>query len=376
MLQQKRRKKRRRHASPQAFLLLFLMLVITAAGIYGIIRILKGPDTDKPRRPVNSIEETVAVMVTEPPTEPPTEAPTLAVSYPERDSSITQIGTGIESGYAILVDVDNNRVIAEKDSQTVIYPASMTKLLTVVVAIESIEEDPTKSFDDTFTMTDEILAPLYQSLASMAGFQSGEECSITDLLYGAALPSGADATTALALYTAGSEEEFVKWMNDKVEELGLKNTHFTNASGLHDPNHYSTVEDIALIMEYCLQNEMCKQIISTYTRTTQPSPQSPEGVLMVSTMFARMYGTEVPGITILGGKTGFTDEAGNCLASYAQTPDGHTYIAVTAMGATKWKPVFDAFRIYDLITVSGAHPMLEPGEVTTDYTDDSAVTGY
>ncbi len=343
------------------------MIGIIAAGIYGIVRILKSPG--KAESPGSSDRETVAVMATEPPTEPPTEAPTPPVCYPESGSDVIQIGTGIESEYAVLIDVDENRVIAEKGSQAIIYPASMTKLLTLIVAIEHIEEDETKSFDDVFTMTAEILSPLYQDQASMAGFQEGEQCTITDLLYGAALPSGADATTALALYTAGSEETFVKWMNDKVEELELNNTHFTNASGLHDPDHYSTVTDIALIMEYCLQNSMCKEIISTYIYNTEPTEQNPEGLQMVSTMFSRMYGTEVPGIAILGGKTGFTDEAGNCLASYAQTTDGHTYIAVTAMGQTKWKPIFDSFRIYDLITVSGAYPLLEPGEVTTDYTE-------
>ncbi len=348
------------------------MIGIIIAGIYGIVRILQDPGDKSPQQ--STPEETLAVMVTEAPTtEPPTEPPTAPVSYPETGSDVIEIGSGIESGYAVLIDVDANQVIAEKGSSTVIYPASLTKLLTLIVAIEAIEEDDTKSFDDTFLMTDEILSPLYQNQASMAGFQTGEVCTITDLLYGAALPSGADATTAIAQYVAGSETEFVKLMNEKIAELELKNTHFTNASGLHDPNHYSTVVDVALILEYCLQNPLCKQIISTYIHTGQPTAQNPEGLQMVSTMFARMYGTEVPGITILGGKTGFTDEAGNCLASYAQTPDGHTYIAVTAMGLTKWKPVFDSFRIYDLIANSGAYPLLEPGETTTDMTNDVAI---
>ena len=85
---------------------------------------------------------------------------------------------------------------------------------------------------------------------------------------------------------------------------------------------------------------------------------------MYSTMFSRMYGTEVEGITILGGKTGFTDEAGNCLASYAQTSDGHTYLAVTAGGLTRWKPVFDAFKLYGIIT--GTYAM----DATDTKTDD------
>ncbi len=344
---QKKRKKRRRRISP-AFWILILMIAVIICGIYGIIRILTQSDDPKPS--TDSQTETAALIVTEATTEPPTTEPPPPVSYPTVDGTVMELGTGIDSTYALLVDVDENRVIAERGSNVKIYPASLTKLMTLVVAIEHIED-----VNATFLMTDEILAPHYAANASMAGFQSNELCTVKDLLYGAALPSGADATTALALHTAGSEAIFVQWMNDKVAELQLQNTHFMNASGLHDPNHYSTLTDMALILEYCLQNELCKEIISTYTYTTTKTEQNPEGLQLYSTMFSRMYGTEVPGMTIMGGKTGFTDEAGQCLASYAQTTDGHTYIAVTAMGYSKWRPIFDAFKLYGIVT--GTYPM-------------------
>ncbi len=363
MQQKRKRRRRRRHASPGAFLLLFLLILVIIAGIYGIVRILTDDGEKEP--PVSSIAETAAVIVTEATTEPTTEPPP-PVSYPERGADVMQITTGIDSEYALLIDLDNNKVIAEKGGDTVIYPASMTKIMTLIVAIEHIED-----FDVTFIMTDEILAPLYAQNASMAGFQTGEACTMTDLLYGTALPSGADATTALAIHLAGSEETFVQWMNEKVEELRLENTHFTNASGLHDPNHYSTLTDIALIMEYCLQDQTCKRILSTYTYTTRATEQHPEGIQLFSTMFSRMYGTEVEGITILGGKTGFTDEAGNCLVSYAQTLDGHTYLAVTANGLTKWRPVFDAFKLYGIIT--GTYPMSETDPYAEEETAAAAV---
>lgn len=326
-------------------------------GICVIIKILITPDPSE--KPADSLAETAAVIVTEPPTEPTTEEPTSPVSYPAEDALTETITDGLDSTYALLVDVDNNRVVAERGGNIVLYPASMTKLMTLVVAIEHIED-----FNETFTMTSEIIDPLYAAKASMAGFQPDEECTMTDLLYGAALPSGADATMALALHTAGSEAVFVRWMNEKVEELGLENTHFTNASGLHDPNHYSTLTDIALILEYCLQNDLCRQVISTYTYTTRPTPQNPEGLELYSTMFSRMYGNEVPGITILGGKTGFTDEAGNCLASYARTPEGHTYIAVTAGAVKRYSPIFDSFKLYGIVT--GTYPMDETAGETTD----------
>ncbi|MBQ8012332.1 MAG: D-alanyl-D-alanine carboxypeptidase [Oscillospiraceae bacterium] len=354
----KKRKKKHGHVDWSAFLLLILMILVIIAGIIGIIKILMTA-TETEQQPTEHREAKPAssFVLTKTNVEPTLYQP--PVIYPSWEGDVQSLTSGIESSHAVLIDLDNHTVLADKGAEEIIYPASMTKLMTLIVAIEHTED-----LNEVFVMTDDILAPLYAQNASMAGFQSGEECTVLDLLYGAALPSGGDATAALALHTAGSEEQFVQWMNEKVAELELKNTHFTNPTGLHHPDHYSTVTDIALILDYCMQNELCRQIISTYTYQTDPTPQSPEGITMYSTMFSRMYGTEVEGITILGGKTGFTDEAGNCLASYAQTSDGHTYLAVTAGGLTRWKPVFDAFKLYGIIT--GTYAM----DATDTKTDD------
>lgn len=367
-MQQAPRKKRRRRLSAVGALVMFLMFLVTMLGIYGIVHLLVSPVAGKENQ-----VETVDVEVTEPPTietteepttEPPTEPPPPVI-YPEQDADTIKLDENINSQYAVLIDYDNNKMLAQKDAEARIYPASMTKLMTLIVAIEH-----TENFDDTFTMTQEILNDLYAQSASMVGFSAGEECTVMDMLYGAALPSGADATVGLAMYTAGSEEAFVKLMNEKVEELGLHNTHFMNTSGLHDENHYSTPTDIALILEYCLQNELCKKVISTYTYTTAATEQNPEGIPLYDTMFNKMTGTEVEGITILGGKTGYTDEAGQCLASYAQTPDGHCYIAVTSRGTDKYQPVYDAFKLYG--TVTGTYPMGEESQEDSDVTETIA----
>lgn len=364
-MKKKKRKKTLRHIKDwSAFLLLGVLIVIIIIGIIAIIHILSTPidkEKNNPQKPTTSAQAELrpASALVSPKYEAVLKMYLPPVLYPERNGDILTKLDGIASTHAVLIDLDNNKVLADKNSEQIIYPASMTKLMTLIVAIER-----TENLNDTFLMTDEILAPLYAQNASMAGFQTGELCSILDLLYGAALPSGGDATAALAQYVAGSEEAFVEMMNEKVAELELKNTHFTNPTGLHDPDHYSTVTDIALILEYCMQNDLCKEIISTFTYTTAQTPQSPEGIQMYSTMLSRMYGTEVEGITIYGGKTGFTDEAGNCLASFAQTPDGHTYLAVTAGGLTKWKPVFDAFKLYG--TITGTYPMDEEDTKTED----------
>lgn len=299
---------------------------------------------------------------TEAPTETTTE-PADLVTYPEEADGLTELtGANISSEHALLLDVENNTILAQRDPDAKIYPASMTKVMTLLVAAEHIE-----NMDDTFTMTYDILAPLIEADASRAGFEENETVTITDLLYGIALPSGADATTAIAIYLSGSEEEFVTLMNDKAAELGLENTHFMNASGLHDLNHYSTVEDMALLMKCAMENSTCREILSTYQYTTSVTEQHPEGIPLESTMFSRMYGNEVTGIAIEAGKTGYTDEAGHCLVSYATDDAGKSYVAVVAKGPTYWRSIFDTFAIYGII--NDGYPL--PTDLLTAETDEN-----
>lgn len=265
---------------------------------------------------------------------------TYKLEYPSISQDVKTMDSLVDGEYAVLLDIKNNKIIAQKNGDAKIYPASLTKIMTIIVAIENI-----KNTDDTFTMRSDIIDPLINQQATRAGFSAGEKVKIVDMLYGAALPSGADATIGLAEYISGSEDEFVKLMNQKAEELGLKNTHFVNTSGLHDPNHYTTPTDLAVILEYAIENELCRQILSTYKYTTTPTPQHPQGIELESTMFSRMYGNEVPGVTIEGGKTGYTTEAGHCLASFAEK-NGQEYIAVSTMSHGKYKPIYDSFEIF------------------------------
>ena len=173
-----------------------------------------------------------------------------------------------------------------------------------------------------------------------------------DLLYGVLLPSGAECCLAFADRISGSEEEFVSLMNDKAQELGMKNTHFTNSTGLHDPEHYSTVEDISILLQYALKNEYFRDAFTSSRYSTLPSEQHPEGFTFHSTIFKYMDSTEVTGGEILGGKTGYTEEAGLCLASLAQV-NGKEYILVTAKAngthQTEQFHILDAINVYNQI---------------------------
>ncbi len=275
-----------------------------------------------------------------------------ASSEPEKEplfATFTSANTGafayaINSEYGVLIDAATGEVIYQKNADAVIYPASLTKILTLLVAVERITD-----LDDTFEMTSEIIDPHYKAEASMAGFEPKEVIPVRDLLYGAVLPSGADATTALGIYVAGSEEAFVGLMNQKVAELGLTTAHFCNTSGLHDRQHYCTVKDMAVILKAAMENATCRKVLSTYQYTTSKTPQHPDGIPLTSTMFGRMTGEEPEGATIMGGKTGFTDQAGNCLASFGQNDVGREFIMITVKSGYKWDSIFDHIHTYSTL---------------------------
>lgn len=267
-----------------------------------------------------------------------------SVTYAERNSSTAYLGTQIDCTNAILIDLENNFIAAEKGGDEKIYPASMTKVMTALIAVEKCPD-----LEATFTVTNEIVAPLAAANASVAGFTPGEIVTVRDLLYGTILPSGADATSSLAVFIAGNESAFAALMNEKCESLGLQNTHFTNASGLHDDNHYSTCHDIALIMKEALKNETLREIMGTYEYTTTKTEQHPDGITLYDTMYSRIDGKEEfdDKIEIIAGKTGYTGEAGNCLVSAAKViGEDKTWIFVCSGGESKWKPIYDTIHVY------------------------------
>lgn len=221
------------------------------------------------------------------------------------------------SRHAILLNAQSGRVLAQKRADERTAPASLTKMMTVLLAIEA-EPD----LDKQVTLPEDIFPALQTEKASMAGFVPDETVTVRDLLYGAMLPSGAECCEALAQLVSGSEENFAALMNQKAAELGMKNTNFTNATGLTDTEHY----------------------------TTTATAQHPEGVSLTSTLLGKLDGTELPeGAQIEGGKTGYTAAAGLCLASLA-TVNGKEYILVTLAApgdhGTEQYNIRDAVHVY------------------------------
>lgn len=251
------------------------------------------------------------------------------------------------STHAALADGDTGEILSEYRGDEKVYPASLTKIMTALLTVEHVE-----SLDAAVTVPEEIFPVLYAEDASMAGFLPGETVSARDLLYGILLPSGAECCKALAVYISGSEEAFVGLMNQRAEELGLSRTHFCNSSGLHDEEHYSTAEDLCALLAYALKDENFREAFTTRRYSTHPSNRHPDGITFYSTMFQAMEREEVTGGKILGGKTGYTQEAGLCLASLAEI-GGKEYLLVTAgaEGNHDTQPfhILDALSVYDQI---------------------------
>lgn len=174
------------------------------------------------------------------------------------------------SRHAILLDAQSGRVLAQKRADERTAPASLTKMMTVLLAIET-EPD----LDKQVTLPEDIFPALQTEKASMAGFVPDETVTVRDLLYGAMLPSGAECCEALAQLVSGSEENFAALMNQKAAELGMKNTHFTNATGLTDTEHYSSAADMAKLFagsaaQYDLPHNFYNRALHHYGDCTAP----------------------------------------------------------------------------------------------------------
>lgn len=215
---------------------------------------------------------------------------------------------------AILMDAESGRVLYEQNIHQPRLIASITKLLTALVAVEEGTD-----LDQVVTVKGEWLG----SEGSSIYLKAGEEITLRGLLYGLLLQSGNDAAMVIACHTAGSEADFVALMNQRAAELGMKNSSFANASGLNDDNHYSTAYDMALLARACLKNETVAEICATRSVTI--------GTRTFVNHNKLLYRYE----GCVGMKTGFTEKAGRTLVS-AATREGQTLICVTLNDGNDW----------------------------------------
>lgn len=257
------------------------------------------------------------------------------------DGKTASLAGEVVSKNGILIDVAERKILGQRDAMARISPASMTKILTVLVAAEH-----TTNLDDTFEITREITDYSFVNDCSNAGFEVGEKVTIRDLFYGTIMPSGADAALGLAIYTAGSHEEFVKLMNEKIDELGLSETsHFTNCVGLYDENHYSTVYDMGVMLKAAYDNTFCREVLSQHVYTMTGADRHPDGITLSNLFLRRIEDLDTKGEARCA-KTGYVMQSGNCAASLSVGNDGKVYICVTAHSTSPWQCVRDHAAIY------------------------------
>ncbi|MBQ7051089.1 MAG: D-alanyl-D-alanine carboxypeptidase [Firmicutes bacterium] len=255
--------------------------------------------------------------------------------------------TKIYSSQYLLIRSSDGMVIDAHNETKQAYPASLTKIMTALLAIEH-----TSDFSEVITVPEAVFDKVYKTGASVAGFESGELATLEELLYGIMLPSGAECCLAYAEYIASSETEFVSLMNRKANELGMDDTYFTNCTGLHSADHYSTAKDLAILLRYALENETFRTLLTSDLFYVTPSAVHSDGFYLRSTLSEALDRCENPlpkGLQILGGKTGYTSDAGLCLASLAEV-NGEEYILITlgAEGSPDSLPyhVMDAVTLY------------------------------
>ena len=326
-----KQRRRRRKAIFRQSLLACCGLLLTAGiglGLWALLGREESPVEPEPGKQVAAQQHGLPDASDPVITPEPDPQPEPVVGLATDGENMVILNEEIGSGYAVIIDADTNTVLAEKGGNAAVYPASMTKVLTILTAAEHIE-DP----EAAFTMTQQIIDPHYRRGATITGYRSGDACTLKELFFGAALRSAADATTALAIAAGGTEEEFVVLMNETCDKLQLSEcANFTNASGLFDSKHTCTLRDMAAIMRAAMANDLCRELMSTPDHVTAPTEAEPEGIAFRNKYLDWFLEKQPEGVTVTACKSGYVQQAQNCLVSWGTNAEGRNFIVVTAKG--------------------------------------------
>lgn len=261
----------------------------------------------------------------------------------------------INSEHAIVYNLTDNTVIASRKSETIMYPASMTKVMTLIVVTENIKNEA--EMNTTVTISEELYNTSSSERWSGFGFKAGETLTVKDLIYAMILQSDNIAAVSLARHIAGSEAAFVSLMNQKATDMGLssKTTLFQNCTGMHHSLHYTTCKDMATIMSYAMKNTFCAEILKTKSYKPSENFRPGQGITFWHAFLVNGNGGLQDGkiqpttAQIVAGKTGFTekDTSGQCLVSYAKGNDGKEYIIVTGKAESYTLRLEDTLFLYN-----------------------------
>ncbi|MFR5381375.1 MAG: D-alanyl-D-alanine carboxypeptidase family protein [Oscillospiraceae bacterium] len=256
------------------------------------------------------------------------DAPAEDDSVPEDRLLSSRTSFSVAAKAALLIDLNTGRAVYEQDADERVYPASLTKIMTCLLALEN------GNLSDVVTVSASALDDL-DADSSVAGLQVGEQMTLENLLYCMMVVSGNDACNVIAEHIAGSVADFVRMMNQRAYELGCLNTHFSNPHGLHDESHYTTARDLSIITQAALKSENFRQIVDTYEyqlpddnmRQNIPKLKT-TNMLIYRSLSNTLYYPRAHGI-----KTGYTSQAGRCVISEA-TGDGLDLLGIVCGAAT------------------------------------------
>ena len=256
----------------------------------------------------------------------------LVFSVMSVSASAAVFTTNVEttSKAVYMVNLDTGITVFEKNSTEKMYPASTTKIMTYIVTVENVQDVK----NTKVVIEQEVLDELLGTGSSLSGLEyfSGQAVTVYDLLNCLMIKSGNDAALLLANYIGGgSVQKFIDMMNSKAQELGCKNTHFMNPHGLHDENHYTTAQDLALIMQYAQTLPDFNEICSTVSTYLSIDAEKEYPLITTNHLIDKVNGGDYYYEYCKGGKTGTTDEAGYCLCSTASN-GGYTYMCI-ALGS-------------------------------------------
>ncbi len=242
----------------------------------------------------------------------------LCVAYADDETE-----TILTADAAGVFEIGGGDAVFERNVFARMNPASTTKIMTAILALKY------GNLDEPVTVTD--AAIITESGSSMAGVKPGDVMQLEDLLYGLMIPSGNDAANAIAVHISGSIEAFASLMNEEAERIGATGTHFVNANGLTDPDHYTTAYDLYLIFNEALKYEKFREIIGAHDHMAEytDADGNPKTVTWGVGNYYMNGKTETPeGLTVFGGKTGTTQAAGYCLIMGTRTENGKEYASV------------------------------------------------
>lgn len=319
-----RLRRRRRKKIVHTVLLLLLMAALAAGGGY-VVYMLKGGTFSTPSEPYSASREFMNPQISGNAQRAKAFAADLCVV--EGDVALDSVS--LEAGQTgMLLDLNSKKVLFSAGAYERVYPASITKIMTGMLALKY------GNMDETVTITQENIT--LEEGSQVCGFQAGDKVTMDQLLHCLLVYSGNDAASAIAEHVAGSTSAFVDLMNDYAAQLGCTGTHFTNPHGLQDENHYTTPYDIYLMLKETLKYPEFSEITQMPSYTVEYTRA--DGSYMATSLLATDHyltgeANAPKDVTILGGKTGTTDNAGNCLALLSQNAYGKPFVSIV-MGAS------------------------------------------